>query len=310
MAKEAVCVFPGQASQYVGMGKELYENYSCARSVFDRASEILKLDIKELCFNGPEDILMITENVQPAITATSIACMEALKEEGIKPIATAGHSLGEYAALYTAGALDLDTVITLVAVRGKAMQKAAENNPGFMLALIGADLESARRLCDVCSESGTICIANINSPMQIILSGSIPAVEQAANKAKEYGIRRAVALKVSGAWHSPLMNSAKESFAEAVKNADIKNAVVPVVANITANVEMEIEEIKRNLIEQVTGSVSWVASVQKLKSISKGVPFIEVGPGKVLTGIIGQIDKEIKMLNVENLESLAATLAF
>jgi len=319
-------VFPGQGSQYVGMGRDLYEIYPEARALFDEADGILGFSISRLCFEGPKEELDDTINTQPAILAMSVACFKVLdtrcKEQGkgrenlepgtlnLEPAFVAGHSMGEYTALVAAGALDFADGLKLVRERGRVMKEAGEQNPGSMAAIIGLD---AGTLEDICQEAriqfpaSSVQIANYNSPGQIVISGHKEALERALELARERGARRVIPLAVSIASHSPLMQPAAESFASIVAQVDFHQPLVPVVANVTAAPITTVAEIKEELVKQLTSTVQWVESVQYM--IAQGVTtFMEIGPKDVLTGLIRRIDKSVRTVNVGDVAGVEALM--
>lgn len=304
-------VFPGQGSQYVGMGQDLYETYPEARAVFDKAEEILGFPLSKLCFQGPEEELNDTINTQPAVFTTSIACLKVLAASSKQQAASvAGHSLGEYSALVAAGALDFADGLRLVQERGRVMKEAGEQNPGAMAAIIGLDAGTVEEICREASirfPGSSVQIANYNSPSQIIISGRREALERAMELAKERGARRVIPLAVSIASHSPLMQPAADAFASIVAQVDFRPPQVPVVANVTARPITTVAEIREELVKQLTSPVRWVESVQYL--IAQGVTtFVEIGPKNVLTGLIRRIDESVKVFNVPDTAGIRAFL--
>ncbi|MBG7617110.1 MAG: ACP S-malonyltransferase [Chloroflexi bacterium] len=299
-------VFPGQGSQHVGMGKDFYDNYASSRAVFQQAEGRLDFSLSRLCFEGPEEKLKETANAQPAIVAVSLAVLEGLKESGFleklsAPAFTAGHSLGEYAALAASGALNISDAIYLARRRGELMAQAAQSNPGAMAAIIGLE---EKELCDICSTTGA-GIANYNCPGQLVISGSEQSIDEAIRLATEKGARRAVPLAVSGAFHTPLMRSAAVGLAGVIEELSFKNPVVPIVGNTTACPLSSATEIIKELIDQLTGSVRWQESVEYM--IGKGITtFLEIGPGKVLSGLIKRINRDVTLYNVEDSQTLTA----
>lgn len=290
-------VFPGQGSQCVGMGKDLAENYPVAMDIFKRADEALGCSISEICFNGPEDELKQTVNTQPALFVTSAAAFEVAREKGITPAFAAGHSIGEYAALYAAGAFTLEEGLKLVCTRARLMQDAAETNPGTMAAILGLSPDQVMDVVEKAADAGIVTAANFNSPIQVVISGEVGAVEKASEIAKEMGAKRVVPLNVSGGFHSPLMQKAADSLLEALRAAQISDLQIPVVANYTADFETLHVEVKDNLSKQITGSVRWVESVQKM--LDAGADgFIELGSGNVLTGLIKRIAPEAEIVEL------------
>ncbi len=322
--RKIALVFPGQGSQEVGMGRDLAENFPSAQAVFARADDMLGCAISKLCWQGPEDELRQTINTQPALYVTSCAALVALygsegccgeiespllKEETRGNVLfTAGHSVGEYAALFAAGAFSFETGLKLVRKRAELMQKAAEEHPGTMAAVLGLSPEQVEEVVRKASSAGTIVAANFNSPIQTVVSGEHSAVERASEIAKEMGAKRVVALNVAGAFHSPLMESAAQELARFLESAEIRDAVVPVVANFSAERETSASEIRENLSKQITGSVRWVESVQRM--LDAGVEaFIELGAGNVLAGLIKRIAPAAEVHSIGDKASVDALLS-
>ena len=306
--KRIAYVFPGQGSQYVGMAKDFYHNYSCAKDIFQRANKILKYDIAKLCFEGPIEKLSATENCQPAILTASVACLavlgELLKRESVSSVA--GHSLGEYSALVAANALDLESALLLVKKRGLFIQEASQQHPGTMAAIIGLDTEQVKNICEASSKHGIVQIANYNCPGQIVISGEYKAVDKAIEEAKKIGARKVIKLAVSGPFHSCLMQSAEKKLYNELQNFNIKTANIPVYANVSAKPITQPSDIKEALTKQITGSVLWEDSIKNM--ISAGIrTFIEIGPKRVLSGLISRIDKSVQVLNVNDEQSLNKT---
>ncbi|MCB0264224.1 MAG: ACP S-malonyltransferase [Calditrichaeota bacterium] len=284
-------LFPGQGSQFVGMAKDLYEQFADAKKIFDLAEDILEFPLKRLCFEGPEDELKQTKFTQPAIFTHSIAVDKLLKDKGLQPKATAGHSLGEYSALVSAGALSFEDGLRLVKIRGALMQIAGEKNPGTMAAIIGGTPEAVTEACNEASAAGVVQPANFNSPGQIVISGSIPGVHKAMEIAKTKGARMAKELVVSGAFHSPLMADALSGLIEALEKVTINNPKIPVYSNVEATPATDAAHIRKLLQQQLTAPVLWETIAQNM--ISDGfAPFYEVGPGKVLQGLHKRINRE------------------
>lgn len=298
-------IFPGQASQYVGMGKDLYQRYETAKNIFNQAEEILGFNLKKICFEGPEEELKQTQITQPAIFVHSIAVLRILGEQGKVPLATAGHSLGEYSALVAAGSLTYEDGLRLVKKRAELMQQAGIEKPGTMAAVIGLSSEQVFELCEIVKEKGIIQAANFNAPGQIAVSGEKPAVQAAIIKAQEMGAMKAIELVVSGAFHSPLMESAQTGLAEALNRTEFKNAMVPLYSNVEAKAVRDKREIKNLLLKQLTSPVLWQQLIGNM--IKDGYnQFYEIGPGKVLKGLQKRIDRSISCIEVgtsENLES-------
>ena len=282
-------VFPGQGAQFVGMGKDLYDTNDAARQLMDRANEILGFNITDIMFNGTDDDLKQTRVTQPAIFLHSVAVATTLGDE-FNPDMVAGHSLGEFSALVAAGALSFDDGLRLVAKRAMAMQKACELNPSTMAAILGLDDETVEK---VCSEiDGIVVAANYNCPGQIAISGEIEAVTTACERLKEAGARRALPLKVGGGFHSPCMEPARAELAEAIAATEFSVPRCPVVQNVDATPHTDPEEIKANLIAQLTATVRWTQSVERM--IADGVTdFTELGPGKILQGLITKISRDV-----------------
>jgi [acyl-carrier-protein] S-malonyltransferase len=303
-------LFPGQGSQSVGMGKELADKYSVARETFAEADSVLGYELSKLCFEGPEDKLRLTEITQPAILTVSIATQRVLSEKGVQSAYVAGHSLGEYSAHVCAGTLRFADAVRTVAKRGEYMQEAVPVGAGAMAAVLALGLEPLEAACRQAEQEvgGTVAPANINSPDQIVISGSKAAVERAAELAKEKGAKRAVMLAVSAPFHCSLMQPAQDRLAQDLRNLHFAAPTVPVATNVDAKLVKDADAARDALIRQVTGAVQWVCSIQLL--IASGVErFVEVGPGKVLTGLLRQIDRSKTGLNVENEESLQKTIA-
>lgn len=300
-------VFPGQGSQSVGMGLDLYNNSQKAKEIFDLADTLLGKKISKICFEGPEDDLKQTINTQPAILVTSLAALGALREKSdIRPDFTAGHSLGEYGALYAAGAIDFDTAMLLIQKRAELMNEAALNTKGAMTAVIGLDKE---KIEEVLSKiDGTVSVANYNSPAQIVITGEEGAVAKANELLKEAGAKRVIPLPVSGGFHSMLMKEAGIAFGEYTKNFSVSDAKIPVVSNTDAAVTTDAEELRAKMPVQIYSSVYWTQSVQEM--VKNGVDtIIEIGPGKVLSGLCKKIDASLRVLNVYDTESLNSVIS-
>jgi len=295
-------VFPGQGSQYVGMGKALYEASQAARRIFHQADEVLGFSLTKLCFEGPADELEDTINAQPAILTVSVAGLAALRERweamgrAVAPVAVAGHSLGEFTALVAAGSLEFSDALRLVRERGRLMKETGEARPGGMAAVIGLDGETLQAICDEASALGVIVLANSNSPEQRVISGERPALERAVELAKERG-GRATILPITIASHSPLMQRAALLFAEVLTTIQMRDPEVPVVANITGQILMTAEDIRRELHEHLLRPVEWTRSVGQM--MEHGVDtFLEIGPGQVLSRLIKRISRDVRALSL------------
>lgn len=300
-------LFPGQASQSVGMDVFL-RKYPDAMDFLNRIDEMTGvLKLSEIISNGPPDLLTRTDNVQPAITMISISTMNVLVAAGVKPDGTAGHSLGEYAALVTAGVLLPGIAAKLTRIRGELMQQCADRHPGGMLAIIGVDLEDAQKCVDIASVIGPVGVANVNSEGQVVISGTRDALAKAGELCKESGARRVIPLEVSGAWHSPLMKDAAKGLEAALDDAGFYEPEIPVVANVTADLIRSGDEAKRLLKMQVTSPVLWADSISKLRSIGFDT-FVEVGPGKVLQGLFRKIEG-VTVYGTHDEEALERTLS-
>ncbi|HEX8131688.1 MAG TPA: ACP S-malonyltransferase [Pyrinomonadaceae bacterium] len=304
-------IFPGQGSQFTGMGRELAEHFAAAREVFAEADDALGFSLSQLCFEGPEAALQLTENTQPAILTVSVAALRVMEAEGFPtPELVAGHSLGEYSALVAAGGLTLRDAVRTVRARGRYMQEAVPVGVGAMAAIVGADLKDVREACaEAAQEEGEVCSpANINTPKQIVIAGHTGAVERAMELLKSRGAKRAIKLSVSAPFHCALMQPAQDRLAadlEKIEFSDLRVALVPNVATVETSVGAEAREY---LIRQVTGAVLWRLNVNYMQS--EGVrTFVEVGPGKVLSGLVKQIVPDARCLNVSDPASLEATRA-
>ena len=308
--KKIAFIFPGQGSQTVGMGKELYERFPVAKAVFDAADEALGFSITDMCFNGPEDELRKTFNTQPAILTVSIACYEVLKEHGITPTIVAGHSLGEYSALVSAGALSFKDAVQLVRKRGQLMQEAVPLGEGSMAAILGLERQVVTDIChEAQAQFGAVQAVNFNSPGQIVIAGKKESVEKAAEMLKAAGAKRAIMLPVSAPFHSTLMKPAAEQLAVELSKTTVSNADIPVVANVNGLIITNASDIKESLVKQADSPVEWEECIAQIIK-SDATVFIEVGPGKVLSALTKKITKEIDSLNVEDITSLEKTLDY
>ena len=300
-------VFPGQGSQAVGMGKALHDSFEAARAVFEEADAVLGFPLSQLCFQGPDDQLKLTENTQPAILAVSTAAWRVLSESGVRPDFVAGHSLGEYSALVAANSLSLSDALRVVRKRGTYMQESVPVGQGAMAAILGLTADQVEALCREAAQGEVLSPANLNTPSQIVIAGAAAAVDRALQLAKSDGARKAVQLSVSAPFHCALMQPAQERLAKDLGQIAFGNPEYPLINNADAAELRSGDAIAGSLSRQVCSSVRWTESVQKL--ISAGVQlFVELGPGKVLCGLIRQIDRTVRTANVEDPLSLAQTL--
>jgi [acyl-carrier-protein] S-malonyltransferase len=297
-------IFPGQGSQYPGMGKNLAENFRVARLLFEEANDALRFSISKLCFEGAVEDLQLTENTQPAILTTSAAVFRTMQSEGFpKPDYVAGHSLGEYSALFAAASLTLDAAVRSVRARGRYMQEAVPVGTGAMAAVIGGKLKTIEDACKEAAQNQVCAPANINAPNQVVIAGNSEAVDRAGELLKGRGVKRVIRLNVSAPFHCDLMKSAQERLAADLETVTFQNLATPLVTNVDA-AEIENGDAARDsLVRQVTASVRWLESIEAM--IARGVEtFVEVGPGKVLSGLVRQINRDVKCFNVEDAESL------
>ena len=295
-------VFPGQGSQWAGMGRDLYDNFDSAKAVFDQADEVLGFPLSGLCFEGPEDELRQTINAQPALVVVSYACLQAIREASHSlplPAFVAGHSLGEYTALAVAGVLDFATTVYLARERGRLMHEAGVARPGGMAAIIGFD---EALLAEVCRQANTR-IANINCPGQLVISGARENLTQAVDLVRAKGAYRTIPLQVSAAFHTPLMQSAVDGMTEIITGISFNEPAIPIIANTTAQPLTTAESVKAELLRQLCNCVQWQRSIEYM--VDEGVStFIEIGPGKVLTGFIKRINKDVKTLNIGDAQAI------
>ena len=296
-------IFPGQASQKVGMGKDIFDNSSIAKEYFDLAEKIMGCNIKSIIFDGPEEKLKRTEYTQPAIYIISVLIGSILIKKGIRPDYLAGHSLGEYSALTIGGSFDFETGLLLVKTRSENMAKASLLEKGKMAAIIGMDIKQLDIICSSYNSSKKAVIANYNAPGQLVISGNEKAVEDIMQIAKKNGARLTVELKVSGAFHSPLMSPAREQLAELINSLEISDTICPLFSNVDAKPIMKSEEIKNSLIKQLESPVQWTNSVLGMKNLGVN-SFIEIGPGSVLKGLNKRIDKSLTTQCVGTYEQL------
>ncbi|UBQ48024.1 ACP S-malonyltransferase [Bacillus velezensis] len=297
-------LFPGQGSQYIGMGKDLYEREEASKRIFDEADETLETKLSSLIFEGDAEELTLTYNAQPALLTTSIAVLEKFKESGITPDFTAGHSLGEYSALVAAGAMTFKDAVYTVRKRGEFMNEAVPAGEGAMAAILGMDAESLKKVTDQVTGNGHLVqLANLNCPGQIVISGTAKGVELASEEAKNNGAKRAIPLEVSGPFHSELMKPAAQKLEEVLSACELKNAAVPVISNVSADVMTEKDDIKKKLIEQLYSPVRFEETINKL--IDEGVmTFVEIGPGKVLSGLVKKVNRRLKTISVSDHETI------
>ncbi len=300
-------VFPGQGAQYTGMGKQIAENFPASMKVFEQASDVLAYDVAKMVFDGDEETLKITENTQPAILTVSIACLAALTDNGIRAEITAGLSLGEYTALVYAESMEFRDAVCLVRKRGKYMQEAVPLGIGTMAAIIGLENNVVAECCIEASKEGIVEPANYNCPGQVVIAGEVSAVNKAMELCSQKGAKRTITLQVSAPFHCSMLESAGKKLALELEKTKVHKMSLPVVANVNAQYVANESIVKDLLIKQVSSPVLWEDSVRNM--IKNGVDiFIEIGPGKVLTGFIKRINKDVKVFNVENIESLNETL--
>ncbi len=303
LSTKVAFLFPGQGSQRVGMGKDLWLNCDSAREVFDEADQILGLPLSRLCFEGPEDELIQTQNVQPAVLTVSVACLKATQEMYgtalLQPAFVSGHSLGEYTALVAAGSISFADALRLVRVRGQLMNEASKQYPGGMLAILSLDEQAVREVC----QAADVEISNINSPEQIVISGAEEKLVKAKELAIAMGARRVIPLKVSGAFHSKLMTRAAEGLKRAIQETTINDPIVPLVANTSGKILTRATEIRQELLEQLTQCVRWLDCIRTILHAGTTL-FFEIGPGEVLAGLLRRIDPSAQIYNISNLEDL------
>ncbi|WP_077326127.1 ACP S-malonyltransferase [Virgibacillus siamensis] len=307
--KRIAFMFPGQGSQAVGMGKAFYDEYPEVKELFHEADQLLGKDISKLMFEGPKEELTETENAQPALLLSSIAAHMLLVKEEVQPVMAAGHSLGEYTALVAAGAISFEGALPLVAKRGRLMEEAFPKGQGSMAAVLGMSQENIEEVLQNLPDDAAVDVANLNCPGQIVISGSKEGIEKASALLKDNGAKRVLPLNVSGPFHSRLMKPANEQFSKELNEIDFNNASIPVYANVTANPETEKEEIKDLLIQQLYSPVRFEESIRGM--VEEGVDaIVEVGTGKVLSGLVRKIDRSVKTFAVQDPDSLQEFLTW
>jgi len=300
-------IFPGQASQYPGMGKEFNDEFKVARLVFEEADQILGVSLSQLCFNDPEERLKLTENTQPALLTVSIAAFRVLSSKGVQPHFVAGHSLGEYSGLVAAESLSLSDALITVRSRGKYMQEAVPTGQGATAAILGLDQDRIQDLCREAAREEVLATANLNSPGQIVIAGTTAAVHRAMELARARGAKKTILLPVSAPFHCPLMQPAQDRLENDLAQIQFRDPTFPLINNVDAAEVSSSDQIRNSLIRQVSSPVRWTESVRLM--IARGVGlFVEVGPGRVLSGLVRQIDKSVKTANVEDINSLNETL--
>lgn len=301
-------LFAGQGAQSVGMGRQICENFKSADLIFDQASESLGFDVKKMVFEGDDETLKITENTQPTILTTSIACLQPLLEEGIMPLAVAGLSLGEYTAHVASGTFSFMDAVALVKKRGRYMQEAVPVGVGTMAAIMGLEKGDVIECCKIASSEGVVEPANFNCPGQIVVAGEVKAVEKAVEAAKEKGARRSMILPVSAPFHCSLLKPAGDKLSLELEKISLNDMKIPVVTNVTAEYILDKSKVKDLLVRQVSSSVMWEDCIGSM--LDAGIDtFVEIGPGKALSGFVKKINKEVRTLNVEDMDSLKKTLA-
>ncbi|MFQ6103827.1 MAG: ACP S-malonyltransferase [Candidatus Glassbacteria bacterium] len=301
--KKVVLMFPGQGAQYVGMAKSLYDNFDMARGMIDRADEVLETDLSRVMFQGPPDELKLTKNTQPAIFLHSAVIVKMLEPFPFEVGAACGHSLGEYTALYAAGSLSFEDSLWLVRERGMLMYESGKRRAGTMAAVMGLDAETVERICRESSDSGVVRPANFNCPGQIVVSGDVESVRSAMEKAQEAGAMRVIRLDVSGAFHSPLMEDASSGLEKRLASIEVQDAAFPIISNATALPVSSEADIKNALIMQLTSPVRWEESMRKLLEMGYS-SFLELGPGRVLSGLLKRVDRYIEVTNVDKADDL------
>ncbi|CAN5753563.1 ACP S-malonyltransferase [soil metagenome] len=307
MSKTAF-IFPGQGSQAVGMGKDLFDNFSISREVFEEADDALGFSLSEMCFSGTAEDLALTSNTQPAILTVSVAAFRAMVSEGFPiPDFVAGHSLGEYSALVAAGAVNFTDAVKTVRKRGTYMQNAVPFGVGAMAAILGLPLETVEITCEEAKQGQVCSAANIKSPSQVVIAGNTEAIDRAIEILKERGAKRAIKLNVSAPFHCALMLPAQEKLAADLQEIDFKDLTVPIIENFSAESNVKGERVRTALTEQVSKPVRWAQSVENL-IVEEVKTFVEVGAGRVLSGLVKQINRDVRILNVENSTSLKEAL--
>lgn len=300
-------LFSGQGAQYLGMGKDLFENIDVCKEVFKQADNALQFSISNVCFQGPEKDLNRTENTQPAILTTSIAALRALESFNIKADITAGLSLGEYSSLVYSGVISFQEAVVLVKKRGKYMQEAVPEGKGIMAAIMGLNYLDVEKICNECSYLGTVELSNINCPGQVVIGGEVEAVKAACSAAKDKGARKVVELVVSGPFHTSMLKPASEKLEEELKNISINQFAVPIVTNVTGEIIEKVDDIRPYLKKQVMSTVLFEKSINTM--IEFGVDtFIEIGPGKILSAFVKKVNRKVRALNVQDMKSLNSTV--
>jgi len=295
-------IFPGQGSQKVGMGFEIADKFPRAKEVFDKADEVMGFSISNMIKEGPAEELKLTVNTQPAVVVTSIALLEVLREQGLDCEITAGHSVGEFTALYCSGVLNFEDCLKVTRARGEYMHEAGVKYPGTLSAIIGLELPVVEEICKKAGKSGVVVVANLNCPGQVVISGAIEPVKEAGDLALEMGAKKVIPLEVSAAFHSPLMDEAADKLSKKLDEVKFMDAKIPLVSNVSAELVTDGEKIRELMKKQISSRVLWEKSIRKMQSLGIET-FVEIGPGRALSGMMRRIDRCTEVLNFEDIKS-------